>query len=121
MNSYLSKFNIQTNLTITHPYQNWPIFLYQQSKNLIFAYYEILFEVCEYSHVRFENGPKFVTQSVKIAVFINQIWFIEDDSEISFDVDEIITNIEQIDPGWWRGTAPDGSYGLFPANYVELI
>lgn len=45
----------------------------------------------------------------------------EDDSEISFDVDEIITNIEQIDPGWWRGTAPDGSYGLFPANYVELI
>ena len=46
----------------------------------------------------------------------------EDDTEISFDVDEIITNIEQIDEGWWRGTRQlDGSYGLFPANYVELI
>ena len=42
-----------------------------------------------------------------------------DDTEISFDVDEIITDIEQIDEGWWRGVR--GSYGLFPANYVELI
>lgn len=37
------------------------------------------------------------------------------------NVDTIITNIEQIDEGWWRGVAPDGSYGIFPANYVELI
>lgn len=45
-----------------------------------------------------------------------------DDTEISFDVDEIITNIEQIDEGWWMGVRKlDGSYGLFPANYVELI
>ena len=44
-----------------------------------------------------------------------------DETEISFDVDELITNIEQIDDGWWRGIrALDGSYGLFPANYVEL-
>lgn len=47
---------------------------------------------------------------------------IEDDTEISFDVDEIIIDIEQIDEGWWRGTRQlDGSNGLFPANYVELI
>ena len=46
----------------------------------------------------------------------------EDDNEISFDVDEIITDIEQIDDGWWRGTRQlDGSNGLFPSNYVELI
>ena len=45
-----------------------------------------------------------------------------DDTEISFDPDEIITNIEQIDDGWWRGIRQlDGSYGLFPANYVELV
>ncbi len=45
-----------------------------------------------------------------------------DETEISFDVEEIITNIEQIDEGWWRGVRKlDGSYGLFPANYVELI
>ena len=35
---------------------------------------------------------------------------------------ETITDIEQLDPGWWRGVRQlDGSYGLFPANYVELI
>ena len=50
------------------------------------------------------------------------ISFLADDTEISFDVEEVITNIEKIDPGWWRGVRKlDGSYGLFPANYVELV
>ncbi|XP_018599598.1 drebrin-like b isoform X3 [Scleropages formosus] len=44
-----------------------------------------------------------------------------DDTEISFDPDEIITGIEMIDEGWWRGYGPDGSFGMFPANYVELL
>jgi len=42
-----------------------------------------------------------------------------DDDEISFDPDDIITNLEFIDEGWWRGTCR-GVHGLFPANYVEL-
>uniref|UniRef100_A0A4W3JVL0 Cortactin n=1 Tax=Callorhinchus milii TaxID=7868 RepID=A0A4W3JVL0_CALMI len=41
------------------------------------------------------------------------------DDEISFDPDDLITNIEMIDEGWWRGECK-GRYGLFPANYVEL-
>lgn len=45
----------------------------------------------------------------------------EDETEITFDPGDIIEDIEQIDEGWWRGTSPDGTYGLFPANYVELI
>ena len=44
-----------------------------------------------------------------------------DDTEITFDPDDIITHVEQIDPGWWTGEAPDGSRGMFPANYVEMI
>lgn len=44
-----------------------------------------------------------------------------DETEVTFDPGDIITNIEQIDDGWWRGQTPDGSFGLFPANYVELI
>ncbi|XP_078522866.1 drebrin-like protein isoform X1 [Lissotriton helveticus] len=44
-----------------------------------------------------------------------------DDTEISFDPDNIITDIEMIDDGWWRGYGPDGHFGMFPANYVELI
>ncbi|RZF32707.1 hypothetical protein LSTR_LSTR004135 [Laodelphax striatellus] len=39
--------------------------------------------------------------------------------EISFDPDDVITNIEMIDEGWWRGYCR-GQYGLFPANYVIL-
>ncbi|KAM6954432.1 drebrin-like b [Aplochiton taeniatus] len=44
-----------------------------------------------------------------------------DDTEISFDPDEIITGIEMIDEGWWRGYSPAGTFGMFPANYVELM
>ncbi|XP_037337559.1 drebrin-like b isoform X5 [Pungitius pungitius] len=44
-----------------------------------------------------------------------------DDTEISFDPDDTITGIEMIDEGWWRGYSPDGHFGMFPANYVELI
>jgi len=42
-----------------------------------------------------------------------------DEDEISFDPDDVITNLEFIDEGWWRGTC-HGQHGLFPANYVEL-
>lgn len=44
-----------------------------------------------------------------------------DDTEISFDPDDIITDIDQVDSGWWKGRAPSGRVGLFPANYVKLI
>lgn len=37
----------------------------------------------------------------------------QDDDEIGFDVNDIITNIEQVDAGWWRGFSK-GRYGLFP-------
>lgn len=43
----------------------------------------------------------------------------DDDDELTFDPGELITDIEQIDPGWWKGQAR-GKIGLFPANYVEL-
>ncbi|CAH2265713.1 drebrin-like protein B [Pararge aegeria] len=44
-----------------------------------------------------------------------------DESEITFDPGDIITHIEQIDAGWWQGLGPHGVFGLFPANYVELL
>jgi len=44
-----------------------------------------------------------------------------DETEISFDPGQIISHIDQIDPGWWQGLGPTGTYGLFPANYVEII
>lgn len=44
-----------------------------------------------------------------------------DESEITFDPGDVITHIDQIDEGWWQGLGPDGTYGLFPANYVEIL
>ncbi|XP_029533949.2 drebrin-like protein B isoform X5 [Oncorhynchus nerka] len=44
-----------------------------------------------------------------------------DETEISFDPDDILNGIEMIDEGWWRGYGPDGHFGMFPANYVELV
>ena len=45
-----------------------------------------------------------------------------DDGDLTFDENERIINIEQIDEGRWRGTRElDGSCGLFPANYAELV
>ncbi|XP_011489507.1 hematopoietic lineage cell-specific protein [Oryzias latipes] len=44
----------------------------------------------------------------------------EAEDEISFNPDDIITNIEMIDEGWWKGQC-HGHFGLFPASYVQLI
>lgn len=43
------------------------------------------------------------------------------EDEISFDPSDEITHIEMIDEGWWKGFhQPTCTYGLFPANYVQL-
>ncbi|XP_055378063.1 src substrate cortactin [Condylostylus longicornis] len=42
------------------------------------------------------------------------------DDEITFDPDDVVTHIEMIDEGWWRGLCKN-RYGLFPANYVQLV
>lgn len=44
----------------------------------------------------------------------------EADDEISFNPDDVITNVEMIDEGWWKGQC-HGRVGLFPAAYVELM
>ncbi|RVE56613.1 hypothetical protein OJAV_G00223220 [Oryzias javanicus] len=44
----------------------------------------------------------------------------EAEDEISFSPDDIITNIEMIDEGWWKGQC-HGRFGLFPATYVQLL
>lgn len=45
----------------------------------------------------------------------------ETEEEITFDPGDIITEVDTFDEGWWKGCGPDGQYGMFPANYVELI
>lgn len=45
--------------------------------------------------------------------------FAEASDEISFMPGDIITNVEMVDEGWWKGTC-HGRTGLFPATFVEL-
>lgn len=47
--------------------------------------------------------------------------FSADETEVTFDPGDIITNIDQIDDGWWTGYTADGHRGMFPANYVEVL
>lgn len=56
-----------------------------------------------------------------VSYLICLLYFAADETEISFDPDDIITHVDMIDPGWYQGLAPDGTYGLFPANYVEIL
>lgn len=44
-----------------------------------------------------------------------------EDNELSFAEGDTITQIQQIDEGWWSGVGPNGVEGLFPATYVELM
>lgn len=42
-----------------------------------------------------------------------------ENDELTFNVGEIITEVEKIDAGWWKGVCRN-KVGLFPANYVQL-
>ncbi|XP_045158785.2 tyrosine-protein kinase STK-like [Mercenaria mercenaria] len=45
----------------------------------------------------------------------------EDDDEISFCKDDIVTNVDPVDENWWIGTTTNGTRGLFPSNFVEIF
>ncbi|KAK0135184.1 Drebrin-like protein B [Merluccius polli] len=62
-----------------------------------------------------ENGQEDImdTQMCVRALYDYQA---EDDSEISFEPGDIISDVETVDKAWWRG-CKDGRQGLFPANY----
>ncbi|KAG0743023.1 hypothetical protein G6F23_006353 [Rhizopus arrhizus] len=43
-------------------------------------------------------------------------------NEMSLEEGEVITEIDQVDEGWWFGISENGKKeGLFPANYVEIL
>ncbi|KAK4673519.1 actin binding protein [Podospora pseudopauciseta] len=44
-----------------------------------------------------------------------------EDNELELRENEIISNIDKVDPDWWMGTDAQGRSGLFPCNYVEIL
>jgi len=41
-------------------------------------------------------------------------------NEVDLLEGETVSEIDQVDEGWWQGTTSAGHRGLFPANYVQL-
>lgn len=71
----------------------------------------------ETHHSNGTNGQTTTTTLTAIALYDYQA---TDNDEISFDPNDTITDIVQVDSGWWQGKCK-GAYGLFPANYVQVI
>jgi hypothetical protein len=44
----------------------------------------------------------------------------EDPTNLTFQRDDVIQVLAQLDSGWWAGLI-DGRQGWFPSNYVELL
>ncbi|WFD00630.1 actin binding protein [Malassezia yamatoensis] len=44
-----------------------------------------------------------------------------EDNELSLKEGDRLSQVDQVDEGWWSATDSNGNTGLFPANYVELI
>lgn len=43
-------------------------------------------------------------------------------NEMTLVEGEVVTQIDQVDEGWWFGVSEDGKkQGLFPANYVQVL
>ncbi|CAG8504651.1 1689_t:CDS:2, partial [Racocetra persica] len=44
----------------------------------------------------------------------------KESDELSLDKGDVVTVLEQVDQGWWKGDL-NGKIGMFPANHVKLI
>ena len=43
------------------------------------------------------------------------------DDELELKLNEQLDFIGEVEDGWWKGRSADGSVGVFPSNFVELI
>jgi len=45
------------------------------------------------------------------------------EDELSFErgIEILVLSTADQDPGWWKGQLPDGTVGMFPANYVQTL
>ncbi|KAM7019098.1 uncharacterized protein LKV04_009553 [Tautogolabrus adspersus] len=77
-------------------------------------------DVADEGHEITENGQEVLAEQ-QMCVRALYDYQAEDESEISFEPGDIITDVETVDKAWWRGFSKDGRQGLFPANYVETI
>lgn len=78
-------------------------------------------DICIQKYIKIsENGEEVLTEQ-QMCVRALYDYQAEDESELSFELGDIIRDVEAVDKSWWRGWSQDGRQGLFPANYVETI
>ncbi|CAL9708220.1 unnamed protein product [Knipowitschia caucasica] len=77
-------------------------------------------DICIQKYIISENGQEVLVEP-QMSVRALYDYEAEDESELSFELGDIIRDVEAVDKGWWRGWSQDGRQGLFPANYVETI
>ncbi|KAJ3206396.1 hypothetical protein HDU67_008214 [Dinochytrium kinnereticum] len=74
----------------------------------------------EQARARVPSPPPAVSTEGQLTAIALYPYTAQEDNEIDFEENEIITGVEQLDEGWWQGCNAKGRMGLFPANYVEL-
>lgn len=42
-----------------------------------------------------------------------------EEDELTFQIGDIVTDVERLDDGWWKGTFK-GKRGMFPDNFVKV-
>ncbi|XP_031219681.1 hematopoietic lineage cell-specific protein isoform X1 [Mastomys coucha] len=82
--------------------------------------YEDVLEPEDTPSLSYQAGPSAAAGGAGISAVALYDYQGEGSDELSFDPDDIITDIEMVDEGWWRGQC-HGHFGLFPANYVKLL
>lgn len=82
--------------------------------------YEDVLEPEDTRSLSYQAGPSAGAGGTGISAIALYDYQGEGSDELSFDPDDIITDIEMVDEGWWRGQCR-GHFGLFPANYVKLL
>ncbi|ORX54219.1 hypothetical protein BCR36DRAFT_348249 [Piromyces finnis] len=61
-------------------------------------------------------------QEIQEGIIVKALYSYEaaEEGELSFDENEILTNIVEVPgEGWWSGNNSKGEYGMFPSNYVS--
>lgn len=82
--------------------------------------YEDVLEPEDTPSLSYQAGPSAGAGGAGISAVALYDYQGEGSDELSFDPDDVITDIEMVDEGWWRGRC-HGHFGLFPANYVKLL
>ncbi|XP_072288758.1 drebrin-like protein isoform X3 [Eucyclogobius newberryi] len=78
-------------------------------------------DICIQKYITISENGEEVSAEPHLCVRALYDYQAEDESELSFELGDIIRDVEAVDKGWWRGWSQDGRQGLFPANYVETI